>query len=404
MILSDNKESKKIIFHTKKIPFKKIFNEKPFSIFDQTVIKLFGSISESIFKIKDLKKFPDLATFAFFCRSKNLKNFRQEYRNHINSRSGRGLALHFTPSNVPLNFAYSLLFSLITGNVTIIRLGKNKSEQSSIFLKILNKVIKHRKFIILRRKIAIVNYTKNENINNYLSENCQIRVLWGGDQSIEQIRNSRLKPDAFELTFPDRTSICIISSKYYLDFSNYKYEALNFYKDTMTFDQNACTSPRLIVWVGAEKVNKIARKVFWENFNKVILEKNYSFNEKMAIDKITAQHSSAISLNGKNNFKNKYIKNSLVNFFPTDFSNYKVPGGFFLEFNCKKIDFLKKYMTTKIQTVTTIGFSNLEIKKKLKVNQSKGIFRIVDNGKSSDMGLVWDGYEIIFQMSKKIVF
>ena len=39
---------------------------------------------------------------------------------------GRGSILHITPSNVPMNFAYSLSFGLLSGNRNIIRLpGRN---------------------------------------------------------------------------------------------------------------------------------------------------------------------------------------------------------------------------------------------------------------------------------------
>ena len=35
---------------------------------------------------------------------------------------GRGLAYHIGPSNVPMNFAFSLFYSLLAGNPTIVRL------------------------------------------------------------------------------------------------------------------------------------------------------------------------------------------------------------------------------------------------------------------------------------------
>ena len=63
-----------------------------------------------IFKNPQIKSFPDLASFGFFCRKANIKFLENKYPNFLENRYGRGLVLHFTPSNVPLNFAYSLFF------------------------------------------------------------------------------------------------------------------------------------------------------------------------------------------------------------------------------------------------------------------------------------------------------
>ena len=61
---------KQINFYTSRNSLKKIFNEKPFSIFSLKTVKLFTAISENIFKLKNLNKFPDLAAFAFSVEKK----------------------------------------------------------------------------------------------------------------------------------------------------------------------------------------------------------------------------------------------------------------------------------------------------------------------------------------------
>ena len=45
--------------------------------------------------------------------------------------------------------------------------------------------------------------------------------------------------------------------------NDYNFQKLirNFYNDTYLVDQNACTSPHLILWIG--KSNLIAKKKFW---------------------------------------------------------------------------------------------------------------------------------------------
>ena len=44
----------------------------------------------------------------------------------------------------------------------------------------------------------------------------------------------------------------------------------NFYNDTYLIDQNACTSPHLIIWYGDKEKIKTAKSIFWSKFHKII--------------------------------------------------------------------------------------------------------------------------------------
>ena len=384
----------------------KTIEERPFPIFSKNVISLFKELSENLLKSKKIKHYPDLATFAFFCREKNILRLSNQYKIHLKNRCGRGLALHFTPSNVPLNFAYSLFFSLISGNATLIRIGENNYKQSKILLNILELLLKKKIHAKLKKKISIINYDKESQVTDFLSKKCEIRIIWGGDNSINEIRKSQLSAKAYEMTFPDRYSICIISSNNFIKSKKFKYEALNFYNDSLTFDQNACTSPRLIVWLGSSTVNKKARNYFWNSFNNLLEEKKYVSKDATTIYKLKSQYSAAIELKGKISEynKNKNIISSEIISFPKNVEKFISPGGFFLEYQCINLESLKKQITPKLQTITTIGLDKTEIVKKLKILNSKGVYRIVNNGRSSDMEMVWDGYEVLFHLSKKVIF
>ena len=48
---------------------------------------------------------------------------------NLGKRVGRGIVFHITPSNVPLNFAYSWLSGILSGNLNIVRVASKKSEQ-----------------------------------------------------------------------------------------------------------------------------------------------------------------------------------------------------------------------------------------------------------------------------------
>ena len=74
-----------------------------------------------------IKKYPDIKTLAFWCRRGNILRFRKNFMSK-EVRLGLGLIFHITPSNIPTNFAYSLIFGLITGNSNIIKVPSKRNQ------------------------------------------------------------------------------------------------------------------------------------------------------------------------------------------------------------------------------------------------------------------------------------
>ena len=398
-----NRIKKEIIFETNPRFFQNNKVEKSLNVFNQKIKDFFDELSFYIFKNSQIKSFPDLASFGFFCRKANIKFLENKYLNFLENRYGRGLVLHFTPSNVPLNFAYSLFFGLITGNSNIIRLSNNNHDQAKILIKIINELLKKKKFFELRKKINLIRYDKSDQITKHLSSICDARVIWGGDKSINEIRKYPLSPNAFDVTFADKYSICIISAKNYLKSKLFEKEAEFFYNDTLFFDQNACTSPKIVIWHGDNKNINLAKKKFWIEFEKIIKKKNYKIHENWNYEKFYKETNAIIDLNIKDNkSSNSIIKRLQLVEATQEINRYFTPGGFFFEFDFNQFSKIKKFFSSKVQTLTYIGFEPNFIKKKLNLDKLKSVDRIVPNGKSSEMSLEWDGYEIIFQISKKL--
>ena len=83
-------------------------------------------------KDKNAMKYSDLISFGFWIREKNLKKKKNKYLGK-ELRLGYGLVFHITPANIALQFAYSFVISLISGNSNIIRVTSTKFEQNKIF-------------------------------------------------------------------------------------------------------------------------------------------------------------------------------------------------------------------------------------------------------------------------------
>ena len=365
------------------------------SPYDKEVLDFLGDLSEDLNLTKDIKNYPDIKTFAFFCRNKNLiklkKNFLVSSRD---IRLGLGLIFHITPSNIPTNFAYSLIFGLLTGNSNIVKVPSRDFKQIDIISKSINKILS-KKYKKVKEMIKIVKYKNNESFTKKISSICDARLIWGGDQSIENIRKYNLHASAIDLTFADRYSLCIIDTKKFL---KAKYDNLTriverFYNDTYVADQNACSSPHMVLWLG--KKSHKAKSKFWEELSKLV-EKKYNLTHDAAIEKYTELCKKIINDKNVKSFRT-YTNNVytvVLKNLNGSLDTYRGKWGFFYEYDIKKLEQIKKYINKKFQTLTYFGVEKVDLKDFIIKNKLQGIDRIVPVGQALDIGFYWDGYDI----------
>ena len=122
-------------------------------VFHFKTIEFLDEISKEVLKKKENLSFQDLVAFAFWIRKKNILKLSDNYV--LKDRMvGYGLALHISPSNVPMNFAYSLVFGLLSGNNNILRLPSKKFIQTNILCNIIKKILKKKNTKLLVRKFV----------------------------------------------------------------------------------------------------------------------------------------------------------------------------------------------------------------------------------------------------------
>ena len=251
-------------------------NSKNFKIlttqpFDDLCCKFISDLSIELSKVESIKLYPDIKALSFWCRNKNIQNLKNNFKiNNNELRLGVGLLFHITPSNMPTNFVYSLLFGLLSGNSNIIKVPTKKFPQVDIICECIKKLLKKKIFLSIKSKIKIVRYSNNDEFTKNISSICDARLIWGGNSSINQIRNFKLKERSLDLAFSDRFSYCVFEGKKILELNNFEMNRLieNFYNDTFLMDQNACSSPHLILWLN-DKSQK-AKSFFWSELSSFI--------------------------------------------------------------------------------------------------------------------------------------
>ncbi len=372
---------------------------KPFEIYSSGAFLFLRNLAQSIFDDKMSRKFPDVMAFAFWCRDIQFPNIDTE-NSH---RQGRGVIFHITPGNVPINFAYSLVAGLLSGNVNVVRLPSKKFEQVEFLLEKINEVLEMNERFALENRFILVRYPREKSINDYISGFCDVRIIWGGNQSILDVRQSRIPPRSTEITFADRYSICAIHSKNYLTSLEKIKIAQGFYNDTYLFDQNACTAPHLIIWIGDKESTIEASKIFWSTLEK-LTSRRYSIEPIQIIDKLVA----AARFSAENPMA-KLIKspdNKIFRFEIEDMSlnldEYKSHSGLFFEVRIGNLNGLEEFVGSNFQTMTQFGFELRELNEFVRGAKLRGIDRVVPIGKSLDFSLVWDGHDLISTLSREI--
>ena len=124
---------------------------KPCVPFGNLEINFLDNLSKKLMANNRARNFPDVISFAFWCRKKNIISLKNKL-NTSEVRIGLGCIFHITPSNVPLNFAYSFVFGLLTGNSNIVKLPSENFSQTKIICDAILKISKKKKFKIIGKK------------------------------------------------------------------------------------------------------------------------------------------------------------------------------------------------------------------------------------------------------------
>jgi len=386
------------------ISFEEMATLKTYMPFAEIVCDFLDLLSKKLLKNQDYKQYPDVITFAFFCRKSSISGFKNRYKENISNRLGRGLSFHITPSNVPINFAYSLISGLLSGSPCIVRTSSKHFVQTELICREMMAILNNDdNFAELKKYISIIKYTRDRDINDHLSSLCTIRIIWGGDATINELRESPLPPKSYDLLFADRFSFCIIHAENYLKNHNRIKVANDFYNDTYLFDQNACTAPHFVYWVGGKTVVQEAQEQFWSALYEVVKQK-YTMPDIFAMDKLVTAYSASIAfedaaIQGSND---NLIRRIHLNRLHPEITRYRCSGGLFYEYVAQSYYDMCSIIDNTYQTLSVVGYDTDEIVNFLLKNRIRGVDRVVPVGRTLDFDLTWDGYDLILMLSRVI--
>ena len=367
--------------------------------FDDEVIEFLNSLSRALMKSSAAKAYPDVVTLGFWMRKSSVLQLKDRFiKNTGDIMLGRGVAFHIAPSNVPVNYAYSLIAGLLTGNANIVRIPSKDFPQVTIINQAINKVLEEHPD--MKPYICLGRYGRDQSINDAFSKIADTRIIWGGDNTIAELRKSPLNPRAGEIAFADRYSLAVIDSEKYLKVANKSRFAEEFYNDTYLSDQNACTSPRLIVWMGSSKDE--AKEIFWKTVHDLVKEK-YPYQPIMGINKLTSSYLAAVARDDVKveSRDDNYVMRINVKKVCPELMELKDNSGYFFEYDCEDILEIRDFCNnTHCQTIGFLGERDAIVR--LLASGIKGVDRVVPIGKTMDFDFIWDGYNLVERLTRTI--
>ena len=238
-------------------------------------------------------------------------------------------------------------------------------------------------------------------MGHYFSSFCDVRVIWGGDETIEDVRKSAIPARSFDVCFAERYSLCVINVDELVNEQDMASVARAFYNDTYLFDQNACTAPHLVVWLRSQQNKQKAKELFWDAVQQ-IARIEYDLPAVVDMDKLMAFCREAIEtpqVRREPTVDNTIIRMCLEEI-PDDVVAMRRLGGYINEYDAHSLDELIPLVTRKFQTLASYGMEQKELQDFVIEHRLVGIDRCVPIGRTLDFDLVWDGWNLVETMSR----
>jgi hypothetical protein len=377
---------------------------KPLPPYSTEALNFLTQLSGRLLKSAAIRKYADVMSFAYWCRPANLDSLARSSR-ESDRRIGRGIALHIAPANVPVNSAYSLVFGILAGNSNIVRISNSHHPQTEILYEVMSKILNNSEHARIRAMNCVIKYEHNDDISSTLSEISNVRLLWGGDKTINYFRRFKISPKCVDVCFSDRFSLCIIDAVAVLSVEEFDFSKLinDFYNDVYLHEQKACSSPHLVIWQGSSLNVLAAQNKFWGALRDFIgLRPQHPSIQ--AVDKYTHLCRSASLLpNSKANLEqSNYVFRLILEAPPANIDEFGGQYGFFCECIDNELTCLNKIVNERYQTVTYFGIDPQRVVDKVREAGLTGIDRVVPIGKALEIGVFWDGYDVISSLTRFI--
>lgn len=378
----------------------------PWAPFDPRASAFLADVSAELLRRPEIRSQDGAAAFGFWCRKSRLEQLAQRHAASV-PRLGQGLIFHLAPSNVPALFAYTFAISLLAGNANLVRLSNRRTEEEALLLEVLNQVLERPEHAAVKQRTALLTYPRDAAQTAAFCARCDGRVIWGGDETVAAVRAMPMPAHAVELCFPRRWSLALFSQAALAGMDGDQLDQLSrrFYNDTYQLDQNACSSPQLLLWL-EDGGDPACRPRWWEALA-AEAARRYPLGPFQAARKL--ERLCLGVMEGKDGavkqverFRGNLLYVASLTELPGQLD--QLQGGFGLFYQCsvKGLEDLLPRLTPRVQTLVCEGLDPRKTAAWLAERNAKGACRVVRPGQALTLDTVWDGKDLIAGLSRMI--
>lgn len=370
-----------------------------------------ADLSRSVLTDRAFREHPELMAMAHWFRAANLPALQARLLN-AESDTGdlfqvrRGVVFHIAPSNVDSVFIYSWLLSLLCGNANIARVSRRRTAQMQTFFAQVHRLLQREEFAPLAESNWVLSYDHDAELTAQLSAACHLRVIWGGDATIEQIRRAPLPALAGELAFANRFSMALLKAEAVLSLESAQLKKLaqGFYNDTFWFNQRACSSPRAVWWVGDAASCEAARAKFWPALQAEIEKHQPENTPAQVMNRATMLYALAQAHPGAKActpIGALPTRIEVASFSELD-RRLHDGQGLFIELLRPDLLSVMASLSTRDQTLAQFGFGRSEWVSVLSLLPPHAADRIVPVGEALAFSSVWDGVDLLSAFTRVV--
>lgn len=374
-----------------------IYKQAPLRPFNDESLAFLEAFSRKLLSEPAAKKHPELVALGFWLRRSNINKMVLPENHKITK--ALGLVIHFTPSNVDTMFIYSWVCALLMGNNNIVRVASQSSELQTTLFNLLNQLLGEAHFQSIALRNLFVQYPKDSNFSAVLSSMADARVIWGGDQSVLAIRQLPTPPRCRDLCFADRYSAALINGDELSNEQEQQSLAELVWKDTQPYGQQACSSPRIIFWLGATDLTYS----FFERLNKLAKQHDSMPLNQLNNHLVTTQLQQSQSTNTRTIVMD-HICAVMTDKIDPQSLGWHLGAGYFYVVTISDVEDLASHIDHKLQTLSYWKVAKGSLLKLSESPSITGIDRIVPVGQALDFSTTWDGFDLFSMLSKRVVF
>src|SRR3989344_2947281 len=170
-----------------------------------------------------------------------------EMGNKMIKAQPRGIAVHWIAGNIQMLALHSLFQSMAAKNANIVRVPLVSVKTVLAFLKEFGNVSydEVRGHDLLEAVTIIYVPSKDIISNEAISRMADIRIIWGGENAVREIRKLDVMSHCMDMIFGPKYSFGIIDKKA-VESANFDRILRNFILDIIFSEQTSCTSPHVL--------------------------------------------------------------------------------------------------------------------------------------------------------------